>query len=202
MKKLLITTAITMACVGAFAQGKITFGNNDSHLIVFTADAGMLPTAYKSLAGLPVPQLGTTANTFSFFTAELVYGVTAGTMNNIYSVAAGQAGFSDGRLANKNINLTAGTVAGGSTGFFQVRVYETAAGSWLASQGGEWVSGYSPVFTVVAGSTLNNSIVLAGAPSLSTWAAGNVQLTMVPEPSTMALAGLGAAALLIFRRRK
>jgi hypothetical protein len=30
----------------------------------------------------------------------------------------------------------------------------------------------------------------------------NVKLEIVPEPATFALAGLGAAALLIFRRRK
>jgi len=30
----------------------------------------------------------------------------------------------------------------------------------------------------------------------------NVRLYVVPEPSTFALAGLGTAALLIFRRRK
>ena len=31
---------------------------------------------------------------------------------------------------------------------------------------------------------------------------GSFNLYMVPEPSTFALAGLGAAALMIFRRRK
>jgi len=182
---------MSLACLGLYAQGYVSFGNNSTHLVVFNSDTSMLPTAYQSLAGLAVPQLGTAANTMSAFTAQLVYGATASTMTGLYSVAAGQDGFADGRLANKSVQLTG--LPGGTAAYFQVRVYETAAGSWSAAQGGTWASGASTVFTVVPGASTPNSIVSTISPAFSTWAAGNIVLSSVPEPSTMALAGLGAA---------
>jgi len=42
----------------------------------------------------------------------------------------------------------------------------------------------------------------AAAPANMTGWVGNLTLTPVPEPTTLALGGLGAAALLLFRRRK
>jgi len=42
----------------------------------------------------------------------------------------------------------------------------------------------------------------ATAANMVKWTAGNPLVLSVPEPSTIALGGLGAAALLLFRRRK
>jgi hypothetical protein len=42
----------------------------------------------------------------------------------------------------------------------------------------------------------------APASANSTWVSAPITMALVPEPSTFALAGLGAAALMIFRRRK
>jgi hypothetical protein len=64
--------------------------------------------------------------------------------------------------------------------------------AWLA---GTIAAGESGIFNLAnIGGTFNTPPNLVGLQSFN--------LYLVPEPSTFALAGLGAAALLIFRRRK
>jgi len=187
---------MTVACVSALAQGKVSFGNDANHLVVFSGVTTELPAQWAAFAGLPATQ-----GQLPSFTAELWGGATAGALALQKSVVAGQTGFDAGRLANVNVTLTG--VAAGAAASFQVKIWETAAGSYATASGSPlWASALSPVFTTVPGSLTFNSIVFAGAPANSTWAAGTLKLASVPEPSTMALAGLGAAALLIFRRRK
>jgi len=68
-----------------------------------------------------------------------------------------------------------------------------ALAAWRA--GSTWAGGLSGTFTVnnIGGDTFTPP-VLTGLQSFNIYT--------VPEPATMALAGLGAAAMLIFRRRK
>lgn len=209
MKKLIVTTVAIVACVSAFAQGKVSFGNDANHLFMVGSDPAHLTANYSSLVGQAMPQIGSAGPyTMGNFTAELWAGTSAGSLSLATSIAAdGQAGFNNGRLGNHAVTLAG--FPGGTVTFFQVRIWETAAGSWNATQTGagrtEWLQGESPVFSAVPGAILPNSIVLPGAPSNSTWANGPMSagtVDPVPEPSTLALAGLGAAALLIFRRRK
>ena len=87
-----------------------------------------------------------------------------------------------GNFADWNSAFTAGTGLLAWTG-------STVSGGALAWSNGTGNPNGSPPTTPVAltfGTTGYNGLVLTG----------------VPEPSTFALAGLGAAALMIFRRRK
>jgi hypothetical protein len=203
MKKLVVTMVAVVACVSAFAQGKVIFGNDSNHLVTL-GNASQLSAApqWLSLAGLACPQIGGPgAYTMGNLTAELWAGTSAANLALAMSLPAdGLAGLPDGRFNNHNTILASGL---SGTVTFQIRVWETVAGSWTAAstQPG-FVSGESPVFTAVSGSLLYNPLTLPGAPSNSTWANGPILLTSVPEPSTFALAGLGIAGLLIFRRRK
>lgn len=86
-------------------------------------------------------------------------------------------------------NVSTETVSGGAPGatvWFYLTA--TAPGGWF---------GQTPHFTV---GPLGGGEPPQPAPTLDGWTA---PITMViPEPSTIALAGLGVASLLLFRRRK
>lgn len=206
MKKLLVTIAITASCVCAFAQGKVTFGNDSNHLIQFTTDSSKLVSASTAnanpLAGLAIPQIGS-ANPINLanFTAQLLAGTSASSLAPVSTVVAGLSGLADGRLANTPLTLTG--IPAGTPAFFQVLVYETAGSSYANAVSKGYFAGESSVFTLVPGSIVGPPLSSPLAPGLSTWANGPITISgVVPEPSTFALAGLGAAAMLIFRRRK
>ena len=73
-----------------------------------------------------------------------------------------------------------------------VRVWDTLSGSSYAIAG---VRGQSPTLFQSAG-------LGGGLTTPPNWVGQSFSLVVVPEPSSMALAGIGAASLLIFRRRK
>ena len=211
MKKTLVTLALALASIASFAQGKLTLGNDANHLVRYNVDVGSNSPAFAPRAGLPVGQILGTNDGFSSLTLQLLGGTSAGSLTlrtTLVGAAMGNAIFADGRIAN----LALGSVAmallpGGSPAFFQIVFFSTAAGNFGAAQtdvNNSWYSGSSPVFSVVPGATLPSSMVSAVAPSFSTWAAAPVVLSAnpVPEPTSMALAGIGAAAMVIFRRRK
>lgn len=198
MKKTLAILATCAIAVGAFAQGKVTFGNDANHLIVVS---GNLANTGKNaaLAGLAAPQIGTASDVMSSLTAQLWAGTSAGTLSLQSTLnPAGLAGLADGRLANATVVLSG--IAGGATGFYQILIFETAAGNYAgASTGqGRWFAS-TPVFSGAAGGFAPTPLT-----SMASWTAGPITLAAnpIPEPSTFVLAGLGIASLLLFRRRK
>jgi len=203
MKKTLATLAICAVAVGAFAQGKVTFGNDANHLLTVVNDGSRLTLAGKNaaLAGLPAPQIGTANDVLTSLTAQLMGGASAGSMVLQSTLnPAGLAGLADGRLGNVSVTLTG--IAGGATGFFQILIFETAAGSYATASDpltqGRWYAS-TPVFSGTAGGFAPTPLT-----SMAGWTAGPISMTAnpVPEPSTFVLAGLGIASLLLFRRRK
>lgn len=195
MKKTLAILAICAVAVGAFAQGKVTFGNGPTHLVQIDNRAGF----YKAseTPGTAATQIGNGTAVMGSLTAQLWAGTSAGSLTLQSTLnPAGLAGLADGRLANVAVTLT-GVPAGNA--FFQILLFETGAGSYTAAQNGAnlWY-GASPVFQGAAGSFAPTPI-----DSMAGWAAGPMILSAtIPEPSTFVLAGLGVASLLLFRRRK
>jgi hypothetical protein len=118
----------------------------------------------------------------------------AGTVAFFTSTATG------GGVYNSSKGYFAGNLTGGVTyNFYEVAWYAGAANQYstlaLAAAGNTYV-GWSQVFSYTA--------LTGGVPAnLTASNVGNFDVGgIVPEPSTMALAGLGGLSLLLFRRRK
>jgi len=202
MKKTLLTLALAVVSVAAFAQGKVAMVNDGTRLVYFTSvkagDEAALNQARSTLPG------------GASLVVDLYGGATAGSMvlqTSTTLSAAIQGGFGP-------LNFTSPNMAGGVVGFWQIQVREAAFATEALSSAGGGYSGHSDVFQGRGGSSLaffgiNNALA---NNFQSTWAAGTFDLGggnfgaipvgLVPEPSSMALAGLGAASLLLFRRRK
>lgn len=199
MKKLAVAICLSALTTGAFAQGLVNFANNASTLISSgsTGNTAVLaagnPGAFYF--GLLIAPAGTTDPTKFTFTGN--YGT-----NQTFA----------GRFTGGG-GITVNGWAPGATMAYEVAGWSAGLGatfqsSWLTSSpatatevfglsvigtgqaGGAGPTGPLPNWNIFGGTGITSGFNLApgGAP--------------VPEPTSMALAGLGAAALLIFRRRK
>lgn len=219
MKKLLITLTTTLVCVGAFAQGKIAFSTLSDHLVYFTSDTTKLNSADTTNAGHTVTTslLGTLGVTLA---ADLYAGTSSSLLWKVTTMSTWAVA---GRWTSASVNLPSTAPAGpfpaAVVTYFQVQVHDSrdvdTAASWL--QIGHY-AGETTVFQATPGPTAFASIANPiGVAPFSTWAAGTFQVTdlgagnfgalavyatTIPEPGTFAVAGLGMATLLIFRRRK
>lgn len=198
MKKLSVI-ALTLTCAaGVFAQGTVNFANNITGTLsqrvynpktgdpaytqiggTWTGFTGLSGANFRAAlmgasgANAPVASLQFSPNTTTFRT-----GTAAGVVNN--TVAA---------FSNIAKDAAAGT--------FQMFAWDNTSGSyadpsaaWNAWKAGTIAGGVSGTINLTAiGGDLNTPPNLVGLQSFNIY--------MVPEPSTMALAGLGAAALLI-----
>jgi len=200
MKKTLLSLALVVTATAAFAQGKVGFSNDSTR--VFTM--GTVLQSDAASAGLGIPTAGLPSGGLS---AILYAGTSAGSLTLQTAIPlTGTSIIAPGRMATKNVVLTG--INGGASASFQIVIVSTAApvvnsivgGTASASTfDGTSYFGTSGLFTFTPGSSVTYPVIYAGT---STWASGPVQINAVPEPTSMALAGLGAASLLIFRRRK
>ena len=212
MKKLLFTLITLVTCAAAFAQGKINLINDGASLVKFATNTLTLP-ADASLRGLPIGN-STPLLSGIVLTAGLWGGTSPGALffysaTALTSTAAGSAGVIGPMhiVLNTNANgapnipgIANGTPIGSSTPWFDVKVWDAAYASYdLASAAGAYTGAGAP-FQMNPGPSI--AYVNTSPGVNSTWTEGPIFVGWVPEPSTLALAGLGAAAMLILRRRK
>jgi hypothetical protein len=228
MKKLAATLCLSAIAVGAFAQGTVNFVNSSSTLVrtnatgtggtagsIGTAASGFyfaLYTASSSINSATVGDLLSPTWTFTGlyganiaaagrFTGGANVATTTGWapgVTNSYCIVGWSAG-----LGAQNIN-TLSKAAGATL---------SPAGVWSGSGfGAADVGQFLGISAVGFGAAGGGP---TGLPAFSLFGAvANGQgtpiptgfdlnvISIIPEPSTMALAGLGAAAMVIFRRRK
>ena len=192
MKKLITILACVAAVAYANAQGTVNFQNTATSLISYAAGSGQS-------GGVPPGQ----------FTAQLLYWATdPGVVNLDSSIAALTslkttttflASPNQGRFVGGTAT-TPNTTPGGANAWFAVVAWQTSAGSYDAARttAGDWY-GFSGVFQ---NGTSNPASIPPGAPAALAGFTGinNVHQT-VPEPTTIALGVLGAAAFLLRRRK-
>jgi len=203
MKKVLLTLVVVAAtAVTMYGQGRVSFNNAASgNVITITTDptraaagqgaVGALLGSTYSIQLLWAPQ-GTYTSQAAFLAALVGSGPAVPFLGT-----TGDAGSSAGLFAGGATPSPVGTS-------MPVAPYTMQARAWY--NGGQFANydaavlgganvGLSAFFNLTPTASPTPAPVTLGLQSFTV--AG-----VVPEPSTFALAGLGAAALLLFRRRK
>lgn len=192
MKIKAILAAIAVSSLTVFGQGQINFltPSASSTWRIFLNDNVSAHT-----------QMPTTAGAFTFF---ITYGATGGAMSFTTSDIFNSS-FSTGKVGETALSVY--QVIGVNTTApidLQVFGYSTAAGSYAAAQVAN--SGFYAGSSRIAVGVVPTSSPAPAQTIFASTANGiigfDLFLAPVPEPSTMVLAGLGAGALLLFRRRK
>jgi len=213
MKKILLTTAAMALTVAAFGQGQINF-SNASTISGFNPVANRNAT-FDSTAVNASATIAAGANVSSNYSgldltslrAALYYAPsTQSDLSQFIAASGGPVTFKASTSATAGSwfggTRTMDTLGIGVTGNFVVFVWDSskAANPLLAAASGPGnLYGHSAIFQY----TPPTSATPAPAEFLpNNLTAFTVGAAPVPEPSTFALAGLGAAALMIFRRRK
>ena len=197
MKKIaILLSAVALGAVSAMAQGNFVFANNSTFPIKISD---------PNINGGAAVVVGTAANTAGFVGAGP--GQVTGELfvaPNGTSLAALEAGTPVGTTHNFNsIAATAQGAFNGGNPFVLPAPYNGSAPIeyiFYAFTTGNTYTGWSTEgvnYTPTTGTTLPTATFGNGAGQISGWT-----LSPVPEPTTLALGGLGAAALLLFRRRK
>jgi len=182
MKKILLTIAATGLAAGAFAQGTVILEND-------------LGTGYVTLTSAS----GTKAAAGAYQVALLWYNGTSFVQTGaIYQTATANQdgpGFFNGETVTIPTYTPTGTFEveawyGNFSSYAAATSYKGLTASFVNHEG-------EPSASVVPQPINGNGSLGAGG-----WNGNLVLVQVVPEPSTIALGGLGAAALLLFRRRK
>jgi hypothetical protein len=212
MKRKIVATILGIAASTAlvttsFGQGKVFFANyNPPSTIGANVDAGVnAPVTFGQTANVGGVNGTAGALVGSEFTADLLYSLDGGTTyNRLTTAQAGDAGYPTAFFG------TDGN-AGSFAGLFQgpgvtIPGYVSGPVSFIveAYHGADYTSadwkGQSAAFTLSSIATGTSPVgdfgSVNGGPSLQSF------VVTVPEPSVFALAGLGAAGLMAFRRKK
>jgi len=194
-KNILASLLVCAAATGAYGQGQFTADNLGANANASsTATSGGL--FYSGLTDATA-----TVYNGASLNIEILAGASATSLSPIVTLT-GANGFVNGGAPGEFADASGSvyTVAGvpaGSDAFVEVEVWEGTAATYAAAQAAGGYTGNSGVFQNALGGPATPPVPptdLTGMPS--------VILTPTPEPSTLALGGLGAAALLLFRRRK
>jgi len=188
MKKILLTTTIAAGYgLSVFGQGQVSFANSNNS----TATIGLNQPGTSH--GAPVGNPG-------FAVALLWYNGTSFQIVDTVQSSGNVTGIFNGGTV---------TLPGfQATGTFEVEGWYNAGGNYAsyaaaAAAGGSYL-GITTSFT--SSESLSPSpappMVVAGRGTVPAGAWNGDLVLVVPEPSTIALGGLGAAALLLFRRKK
>jgi len=181
MKKAILGLLSVGAAASALAQGTVIFENSASSGNIYL---GSVSSSHYAQAGT--------------YTVALLWapggalGAAQGTFQQIGTY--GPAGTSTGFFTDP-ATLTTPT---GGVGVFEVEGWTGSFANYAAAVAAGANAGQSAQFLNSTG----NPNPPATPPVNTTGWDGNLVLVPTPEPGTLALGGLGAAALLYFRRRK
>jgi len=218
MKKLLVLSILASTAASVLAQGIVTFQNLDTGAgirspIYLLTVGGALPsgtdtslraallggptgTAAAFIAGSRTNQSGQVSSQGSL--SLLASGASGATWTTFRTGTAGGfvgVGSDSGRVVTgQDWGTTAEVQVVAWNGGYNT--WAQAYAAWQAGTPGVLIGASNPInLTLPAGPTDPNLAKLVGLESFA-------MVPNVPEPTSFALAGLGAAAMMIFRRRK
>jgi hypothetical protein len=216
MKKLTLTTIALAVAISAFSQGTIAINNRETGVLLAPV-YGVIPGAEgeqrtgNTATGLPTGNQNygsAAALTGSGFTFALFGGSSDGNLQllgtTVFRTSATTAGFV---VAGSPTVMVPGVPAGGSARL-QVRAWDNKGGTitdwdaaFAASRTGGTSAGLSAIFSSapLGGTSPSGSIFLTPA---ALYGMESFNLTIVPEPSTIALGILGGLGTLVLLRRR
>jgi hypothetical protein len=213
MKRLLLTGVVTLTfALGAFAQGIIDLDNSANANRVETNTGGDI---YTGTYGMEVWELSpppwsaeAVVAGIDIFDAAPVWGYGLWAYNQMEAdgfkkeaTFANQT-MTDGTFSLGNLTMPDVTPAG-STVVLALAVWTTSQPNWSAMVAHAVRGATCCGVIAFMNPTGNPEVSPPSAPNLTGWTPniGDLAMMSIPEPGTLALAGLGVAALLIFRRR-
>jgi len=217
MKKLLTIAALVGVTSLSYGQGYVAFANSSGSRFSTNAPGSSPGSNFVTVAA------GTIGGQFYFelfasTTASTISSTSDPTLNGWTAVHIATNITQGGRINGNYEDSTGGAAqipgfAAGSTANFAVVGWSSSIGTSWAEAQAWWANGahsgsaqgYFGINTTVASgvplATFGgpyNSLFGTGPGIINGWGLS----AFIPEPSSFALAGLSAAALLIFRRRK
>jgi len=203
MKKTVLATALALmgsfAAVSSYGQGSVVFENYDFGPLNAPVTFGMNGTG-GGVTGTTGTRIG------SEFTADILYSLDGGVTYTLLTQAnAGAGGAYPTAFSGTDGNAASGagyflgptiTIPGYTSGAVNFIVEAYHGASYAAAVAANDWNGKSAAFSVPGLAT--------GQSPASPFPGGSLQsfVVTVPEPSVFALAGLGAASLMAFRRKK
>jgi len=214
MKRLLFTGIATVAfALGAFAQGSIDLDNSAGTYGFCLNGPGQANWyAQGQPLGIEVWELNASTLPANINGKGNIaaYGALASDGFKLEATLAGLTTTYPASIVYGTVNMADVSPAGGTV-VVGLAAWNTTAASWSAMVSSANANTRAGVIAFV-NPTANYLATptptppgIDGLPAGQGWdgsAGQDLVMTAVPEPSTFALAGLGAAALLIFRRRK
>jgi hypothetical protein len=198
MKKILCTLAVVGLASSLYAQGLVAFANNNATLVKL--DSGAAAPVGSTFAALVWAPVGTAIPVAWDGTKDLTQWLSANPGWSAMLADKIALGPAAGRF-NKGLTVPTAVAGAGIEGMVAAwgggkATFDEAytAGDPVGLSGKFTLAATGNPTTVPPGTGV--SIVTGANPAFA-----GVTIAPVPEPSTFALAGLGAAALLIFRRR-
>jgi len=206
MKKIFLSIGLVTLVTGMQAQGLLNFVNAAATVIVLRSNDVVVGTAPATPGGFRYELFRAapgTADANSFIATGLIAtNTTAGRFVGGNGVAVPGT-----QLGGTSAILIRGWSAELGSTYAEAFANVTLMGGWIGQSaiapnfllGGDGGAGNVPTSPVFGGASGIIPAVVAASPN---GVGFYLDYVAVPEPSSMALAGLGAASLLIFRRRK
>jgi len=208
ISKLLVAAAVTLSAVVSYGQGSINF-NNAAVGVKITDKNGV--NVGSTVAGDGTNYFAQLYWAPGTVTDMNLLNPVAGALVNFRSLANGGSIQVSGTTSlGTVITTTAYTVptpTPGGIATFQIRAWYGGGSVYTSYYNGTTFNGanlnglaqygFSNLITIQTGDTTPPAATPPNMVGLQTF-----QLVPVPEPGTLALAGLGAASLLLFRRKK